>query len=164
MVSAPAWAQHACALVRAASHNVHVDILSRSPLAGPSRLASKVFTITEAWDVAAFLGRQFGAHWRWTSGVNVPHLMNKASLLLEATLLVVMFTTAWGRIAPASPANVLLSCTFALHYGCTVASGVATPAGLKLRMVGRLLTNRILVPFFVTIYSFAISRFGVLPA
>ena len=45
--------------------------------AGRSRLASKVFTITESWDVAAFLGRQFGMRWRWMSGLAVPHLMNK---------------------------------------------------------------------------------------
>ena len=123
-----------------------------------------MFTITESWDVAAFLGRQFGLRWRWSSGIAVPHVMNKMTLLLEVTLLLVMIITAFSRIPPASAANVLLACTFALYYGAVVVSGVCTANGPKAFMTGRLLTNRVLVPFFVTIYSFAISRFGAMLA
>lgn len=116
--------------------------------------------MAESWDVAAFLGRQFGARWRWTSGLAVPHVMNRAAVLLEATTLVVVAVTAWARIAPAAPANVLLAATFVLYYGAVVASGTVTSRGLEARRVGGLLAGRILVPFFVTVYSFAISRFG----
>lgn len=131
--------------------------------AGRTRLASKIFTVTESWDVAAFLGRQFGFRWRWTSGMFVPHIMNRATCLLELTMLIVVIVTTWGRIQPASPANVLLACTFLLYYGSVIASGLATSQGFHSHHIGRLLTARILVPFLATVYSFAISRFGALP-
>jgi hypothetical protein len=113
--------------------------------------------------VAAFLGRQFGYRWRWTSGMFVPHIMNRATCLLELTMLIVVIVTTWGRIQPASPANVLLACTFLLYYGSVIASGLATSQGFHTHHIGRLLTTRILVPFLITVYSFAISRFGALP-
>lgn len=112
--------------------------------------------------MAAFLGRQFGFRWRWTSGMFVPHIMNRATCLLELTMLIVVVVTVWGRIQPASPANVLLACTFLLYYASVVASGLATSQGFHTHRIGRLLTARILVPFLTTVYSFAISRFGAL--
>lgn len=141
----------------------HPRAITRSSWrAGRARLASRVFSVTESWDIASFLGRQFGAKWVWTSGLAVPHVMNKLALALEATLLIVMCVTAWARVPPASPANVLLSITFAFYYGAVVLAGAATARGLRPRLLGTLLTRRVLAPFFATVYAFVISRFGAI--
>jgi hypothetical protein len=117
----------------------------------------------ESWDVAAFLSRQLGVLWSWSSGVSVPHHMNRAAILLEVTVATVLCVTAWARIPPASPANVLLACLFLLYYSASIVSGLLTARGMRLDMIGALLSRRALVPGLVTVYAFAKSRFGAPP-
>ena len=144
--------------MEACDHQTFLQVYSVSSCALTASSRSEIVGIM------ATLGLDFVKKCRFMS-LSLPKspLLLQATLLLEVTVLVVMVISTFARIPPASAANVLLAATFTLHYLCNVVSGAATPSGFKPRMIGRLLTNRVLVPFFVTVYSFAISRFGALP-
>ena len=128
-------------------------------------------TITEALeslDVASIFNRESGncsgcCSFKFFQPLSAPHMAAVAAVWLEATIVVVCLLVIFGEIVPSSTDKIELGVFFLANYFVIALSVLVTPYGIKLSMLGSMLSNRVMVPINWLLYLRNASRFGVTP-
>lgn len=133
-----------------------------APTHGPTVLSQVLDRQVEGFDVARIFDRERSfLSWNLFNPLRAPHDSARATVVMEAAIVVVILVTALGGIAPWSTEALAVPAAFLVHYGAMIVLALASPFALSVTRAGVTMRNRVLVSAHAWLYFLNLSRFGV---